>query len=79
MDSAVCTALLNAALGPQNVVALHIDNGFMRKEESVKVKASLENLGLRLHGNCLGCHGSGAPLLQPQPALPLVLLFAVME
>ncbi len=50
MDSAVCTALLNAALGPDNVVVLHIDNGFMRKNESDNVKKSLENLGLKPHG-----------------------------
>lgn len=46
VDSAVCTALLHSALGSGNVIALHIDNGFMRKEESKKVKDSLEKLGL---------------------------------
>ena len=51
VDSAVCTALLNAALGPENVIALHIDNGFMRKDESKAVKESLEALGLHLHCN----------------------------
>ena len=50
MDSTVCTALLNTALGPENVVALHIDNGFMRKNESQVVKDSLAKLGLQLHG-----------------------------
>ena len=50
VDSAVCTALLNMALGPSNVVALHIDNGFMRKEESKHVRASLEAMGLNPHG-----------------------------
>ena len=50
VDSAVCTALLHTALGPGNVIALHIDNGFMRKEESSEVKASLESLGLHPHG-----------------------------
>ncbi len=49
VDSTVCTALLNTALGPERVVAVHIDNGFMRKNESAKVKESLENLGLKLH------------------------------
>ena len=50
VDSAVCTALLNAALGPENVVVVHIDNGFMRKNESDNVRRSLESLGLKPHG-----------------------------
>lgn len=50
VDSAVCTALLNAALGPDNVVVVHIDNGFMRKNESDDVKTSLETLGLKPYG-----------------------------
>lgn len=53
MDSAVCTALLLAALGPEKVIVVHIDNGFMRKAESEGVKTCLEALGLRLHGRCL--------------------------
>lgn len=54
VDSTVCTALLNAALGPEKVIALHIDNGFMRKDESKTVKSSLEALGLRPHSNTIG-------------------------
>lgn len=38
------------ALGPEKVVAVHIDNGFMRKRESVEVEKSLKCLGLRLKG-----------------------------
>ena len=53
-DSAVCTALLNTALGPERVVALYIDNGFMRKNETAQVQGSLEALGLKLHGTTLG-------------------------
>ena len=57
VDSAVCTALLNAALGPERVFAVHIDNGFMRKNESQRVKQSLEALGLKPYGekikNCI--------------------------
>ncbi|EDQ87279.1 uncharacterized protein MONBRDRAFT_33449 [Monosiga brevicollis MX1] len=49
VDSSVCAALLNKAVGHERVVALHIDNGFMRLDESVKVKVSLERLGLPLH------------------------------
>ncbi|XP_064384216.1 GMP synthase [glutamine-hydrolyzing]-like isoform X2 [Halichondria panicea] len=47
VDSAVCTALLNAALGPDRVIAVHIDNGFLRRQESVQVKSSLETVGIR--------------------------------
>ena len=50
MDSAVCTALLNRALGAERVVAVHVDNGFMRMNESAHVKQSLEELGLKVHG-----------------------------
>eukprot|EP00730_Choanoeca_flexa_P019431 TRINITY_DN9491_c0_g1_i2.p1 TRINITY_DN9491_c0_g1~~TRINITY_DN9491_c0_g1_i2.p1 ORF type:complete len:678 (+),score=189.18 TRINITY_DN9491_c0_g1_i2:35-2035(+) len=49
VDSSVCAALVNKALGPERVIALHIDNGFMRLEESAKVKVSLERLGVPLH------------------------------
>lgn len=49
-DSSVSTALLNAALGAEKVVALYIDNGFMRKNESSQVQESLEAIGLKLHG-----------------------------
>lgn len=46
----MCTALLNAALGSEKVIAVHIDNGFMRKNESEHVKRSLEALGLKPYG-----------------------------
>lgn len=46
VDSTVCAALLHRALGAERVVAIHIDNGFMRKNESVKVVESLNALGL---------------------------------
>ncbi|KAF2075452.1 hypothetical protein CYY_003233 [Polysphondylium violaceum] len=48
VDSTVCAALISKALGPQNVIALHIDNGFMRKDESSKVEKALGVLGLHL-------------------------------
>eukprot|EP00123_Amoebidium_parasiticum_P013864 comp22194_c2_seq1/m.32619 comp22194_c2_seq1/g.32619 ORF comp22194_c2_seq1/g.32619 comp22194_c2_seq1/m.32619 type:complete len:673 (-) comp22194_c2_seq1:522-2540(-) len=48
VDSSVCAALLSKALGPERVIALHIDNGFMRKRESALVKDSLQALGLQL-------------------------------
>ena len=33
VDSSVCAALLNKALGAERIVALHIDHGFMQHEE----------------------------------------------
>ncbi|KAH9377549.1 hypothetical protein HPB48_013001 [Haemaphysalis longicornis] len=48
VDSTVCAALLHKALREEQVIALHIDNGFMRKDESVQVEQSLRHLGLRL-------------------------------
>ena len=50
VDSTVCAALLHKALREDQVIALHIDNGFMRKKESQKVEESLKNLGLHLKG-----------------------------
>ncbi|KAL9971293.1 hypothetical protein ACROYT_G023801 [Oculina patagonica] len=48
VDSTVCAALLHKALPHEQVVAVHIDNGFMRKNESQEVEESLKRLGLRL-------------------------------
>ncbi|XP_049773942.1 GMP synthase [glutamine-hydrolyzing] isoform X1 [Schistocerca cancellata] len=48
VDSTVCAALLHKALHEDQVIAVHIDNGFMRKNESQRVEQSLEKLGLRL-------------------------------
>ena len=51
VDSTVCAALLRKSLTREGqVIAIHIDNGFMRKNESEQVKASLEKLGLQLKG-----------------------------
>ncbi|XP_047992162.1 GMP synthase [glutamine-hydrolyzing] isoform X1 [Leguminivora glycinivorella] len=49
VDSTVCAALLRTALREDQVIALHIDNGFMRKNESSKVERCLRELGVRLH------------------------------
>ena len=46
VDSTVAAELLARALGPERVHLLHIDNGLMRKDESRKVVAMLESLGL---------------------------------
>merc|ERR1712048_686455 len=48
VDSTVCCALLAKALGPEKVVAAHIDNGFMRMKESSLVGESLKALGVQL-------------------------------
>eukprot|EP01060_Flectonema_neradi_P022541 TRINITY_DN30786_c0_g1_i1.p1 TRINITY_DN30786_c0_g1~~TRINITY_DN30786_c0_g1_i1.p1 ORF type:complete len:666 (+),score=177.85 TRINITY_DN30786_c0_g1_i1:49-2046(+) len=48
VDSTVCTALLSKALGAERVVAAHIDNGFMRQDESKNVGIALGSLGVKL-------------------------------
>uniref|UniRef100_A0A8B9CU08 GMP synthase (glutamine-hydrolyzing) n=1 Tax=Anser brachyrhynchus TaxID=132585 RepID=A0A8B9CU08_9AVES len=48
VDSTVCTALLNRALNRDQVIAVHIDNGFMRKRESQSVEEALKKLGIQV-------------------------------
>lgn len=50
VDSTVCAALFRRALNAHQVVAFHIDNGFMRKDESNSVEQSLNKLGLEVKG-----------------------------
>jgi GMP synthase (glutamine-hydrolysing) len=50
VDSTVCAALLHRALSKDQVIAFHIDNGFMRKNESEDVEVSLKDQGLDLKG-----------------------------
>ena len=45
VDSTVAFALLNRALGQKRVLGLHIDNGFMRKNESSKVERAYKEFG----------------------------------
>ncbi|MBD3204395.1 glutamine-hydrolyzing GMP synthase [Candidatus Woesearchaeota archaeon] len=45
VDSTVSFALLEKVLGEKKVYGLHIDNGFMRKNESEFVKRALEKIG----------------------------------
>lgn len=52
VDSTVCAALFRRALNAEQVVAFHIDNGFMRKDESTNVENSLNQLGLEVKGKC---------------------------
>lgn len=50
VDSTVCAALLHRALDREQVMAVHIDNGFMRLGESEQVMLSLNALGLDVKG-----------------------------
>ena len=45
VDSTVAFALLNKALGQERVLGLHIDNGFMRKNESQNVAEAYHKFG----------------------------------
>lgn len=45
VDSTVCAALVNRAIGKQ-LVAVHVDTGYMRKNESEQVKHMMEGLDL---------------------------------
>ena len=45
VDSTVAFALLNKALGQERVLGLHIDNGFMRKNESKNVEIAYKEKG----------------------------------
>ncbi|MCH2207897.1 MAG: glutamine-hydrolyzing GMP synthase [Lentisphaerales bacterium] len=45
VDSNVAFSLLNKALGEENVYGLHVDNGFMRLNESQWVKETLKEYG----------------------------------
>lgn len=47
VDSAVSAALLVKALNPDNVYAIHIDHGLMRKNESDIVCKNLQAMGLK--------------------------------
>ena len=47
VDSTVCFALLEKALGQDQVYGLHVDTGFMRKNEVEQVKSSLAQAGFK--------------------------------
>ena len=47
VDSTVSFLLLNRALGEERVLGLHIDNGFMRKNETVQVTQLLDRSGFK--------------------------------
>lgn len=48
VDSTVCAALLSKVVPKDKLIVLHIDNGFMRKNESQEVVKSLSKLGLNV-------------------------------
>ena len=48
VDSAVCAALVNKTIGKQ-LVAVHVDTGYMRKDESKNVKKQMEKIGINYH------------------------------
>ena len=45
VDSTVCAAIVDKAIG-KNLVAVHVDTGYMRKNESEDVKKLMERMGL---------------------------------
>jgi len=45
VDSAVCAALVNEAIGKQ-LIAVHVDTGYMRKYESKNVEKMMKDMGL---------------------------------
>jgi GMP synthase (glutamine-hydrolysing) len=46
VDSTVCAVLIGRALGPDRLHLLHVDNGLMRKGESLKVLEEFKKQGL---------------------------------
>ncbi|MCL2099148.1 MAG: hypothetical protein FWH24_01760 [Oscillospiraceae bacterium] len=47
VDGMVTAALLLKALPAENIYAIHVDHGFMRKNESAEVKGMLEGFGFK--------------------------------
>ncbi len=45
VDSTVCAALVKKAIGDQ-LIAVHVDTGYMRKNESATVKKTMDDMGL---------------------------------
>ncbi len=45
VDSTVCAGLVNKAIG-KDLIAVHVDTGYMRKNESSEVKKLMEEMGL---------------------------------
>lgn len=45
VDSAVSLSLAHKALPDENIIAIHVDNGFMRKNESATIQQAFERIG----------------------------------
>jgi GMP synthase (glutamine-hydrolysing) len=45
VDSAVTLVLLHKALSDEQIIAIHVDNGFMRKDESKTIKTAFDAIG----------------------------------
>lgn len=45
VDSAVTLVLLHKALSDDQIIAIHVDNGFMRKDESKTIKTAFDAIG----------------------------------
>jgi GMP synthase (glutamine-hydrolysing) len=48
VDSTVCSTLVNKAIG-KRLIAVHVDTGYMRKNESINVTNLMEKIGLNYH------------------------------
>ncbi|MFC1485741.1 glutamine-hydrolyzing GMP synthase [Candidatus Latescibacterota bacterium] len=69
VDSTVTFTLLNEALGEERVLGLHIDNGFMRKNETAEVTRALDMLGfhnLKVVDRTDDFHRAVAGIIDPQ-------------
>ncbi|ORC87864.1 putative GMP synthase, putative,glutamine amidotransferase [Trypanosoma theileri] len=66
VDSTVCAVLLLKALGPDRVVCVHIDHGFMRLGESEEVVAALKAAGV--HVNLIDAREQFAQATTEMPA-----------
>lgn len=70
MDSTVCAALLHKALDKDQVLVIHIDNGFMRKNETEHVEESLSQLGIKIkviNATHKFAHGTTTLPVEPPP------------
>ncbi len=47
VDSAVTLVLLHKSIPDDRIIALHVDNGFMRKNESATIKRAFEAIGFK--------------------------------
>ena len=72
VDSSVCAALIKHAIGADRIVAIHIDNGFMRLDESAKVALALQSIGLPLTVlDAARTFYTATTTVKGQPTLPL--------